>query len=733
MRVKLATLVLALPGCCLAQTPQAADILDMSLGDLLNLEITSASRSAERVTDAPATVIVLTRDELLKRGYRELSEIYDDLPGMDLSRAYGDTYYRNQWRGLRKSIGTPYLLMLDGVILNHLYFNQEEIITTLPLSSIEQVEVVYGPASAVYGPNAFVGVINVITRKDAAEDGHHLDSRISAGSFNTRVADFQYLYKAGDWRASVAGRFDDGDIDTGQSDSYEWTRPEYQQDSSLWGAFTNRSGFNGNGSPHHNRSLDLRLFHGETELAVQYFTLNTHFGNVYPGDRILRLSAWNEPELSIYLRTPVRFGTKWSGTALFRYRESGVDTDSNDLDSFDGTDPDTGETVRLVRLSRWAAQNSSWAANLDMEYRHSERLSLLTGVKAEAKDLQKAYRITFGPSIPADQLLQPDDYPDPPRPDFDSIPNNRINTLDMGVYALAKFNAGSWWGWGENHALLAGVRYDDNSEYGTTRTLRGGYVLSRAPWTAKLLYGEAFNEPAPRELYGGWTGSGSNPSLKPETANTLEASLNFQQDAYSITVSAYRLHSDNNITTFSGGASNLGDRNIRGIDAHFNARLPIGERAWTFWAYYSYIKADESVPLTIDELISQPVGDTSPDKLHIGLTWPVTETFSATLRGRYIGARDTVVTNPIGKVSSFATFDLTLLKQQWPRPGLGWSLSVLNLANRTYFHPGLREGDAGTSPGLRDSNGVWHGSAGFFNSLLPQQGRSLFLSLLVGF
>ncbi|MFZ5842163.1 MAG: TonB-dependent receptor plug domain-containing protein [Pseudomonadota bacterium] len=129
---------------------------------MTGVTVTSASRKAERLIEAPATVIVLNQDDFRQRGYRELSEMFDDLPGMDISRPYGDTWFQNQWRGLRKSISVPYLLLLDGLPLNPLYCNQAEIISALPMSPIQQIEVVYGPAAVVYGANAFVG--------DTAED-----------------------------------------------------------------------------------------------------------------------------------------------------------------------------------------------------------------------------------------------------------------------------------------------------------------------------------------------------------------------------------------------------------------------------------------------------------------------------------------------------------------------------------------------------------------------------------
>jgi outer membrane receptor for ferrienterochelin and colicins len=713
-----------------APPPDPAGMFDLSLEELLQLTITTASRSVERVGDAPATVIVLTADELRRRGYRELSEIYDDLPGMDLSRPYGDTYFRNQWRGLRKTIGTPYLLMVDGVIFNHLYFNQEEIIAALPMANIAQVEVVYGPGSAVYGPNAFVGVINVITRQRLDADGQRFSGRLTAGSFDRRIADAHYLRQQGDWRFSLAGRFDRGDLDRSRSESYEWTRERYLQDRTLWGGMVER--FGRYSSPHYNRALDLRLFHRDTELSLQHYTLDTHFGTVYPGDRIPMLSYWSEPEWSAQLRHPWRFGERLSGAWLLRYRTSGVANDSDTLEGFDIAGPG-GAPQRALNYSYWAVETRSWSLFNDAEWTVGPHWNLLAGVKHERKDLQKAYRISYGPTVPPGAIGSADDYPLPPRPQTDLIPRNRIDTRDSALYALARFHGEDWWGRGETHSLLAGVRFDRNSEYGTARTLRGGYVLSRGRWTYKLLYGEAFNEPAPRELYGGWSGSGSNPTLDPETARTLESSLGWQNGRYSLLLSAYRLDSEDTIATFAGGARNLGDRSIRGLDLHLNARLPIGPQPWSLWAYYSYIDAAETRPQADGRLIEGPVGDTAPHKLHLGLTWPISERIGATLRGRYIDARRTVPTNPVGVVGSYSTFDLNLTWRDWPQPGVGWSLAVLNLTDRDYFHPGLREGNAGLLPGITDDAGRWQGSGGYYNSLLPQDGRGVFLSLQLDF
>lgn len=714
-----------------AEPADSGALFDMSFEELLEVTITTASRTAERAVDAPATVIVLTGDELRRRGYRELSEIYDDLPGMDVSRSYGDTWYRNQWRGLRKSIGSPYLLMVDGVIQNHLYFNQEESIAALPMSHIAQVEVVYGPGSAVYGPNAFVGVVNVITRQQRDEDGASLSGKLTVGDFDTRIADMHWLARQGNWRFSLAAREARGDIDRSRDGDYEWLGSRYLADRGLWGDLVERYGRYT--SPYRQRGLDLRVFHDDTEIAVQHVELDSGFGLVYAADRIPMLSSWIEPDTSVHLRQPWRWGDTLHGSWLLRWRESGVDADSDTAEGFTALDPESGTLRRMVNISNWGVETRSLSLFNDAEWSLSPRFSVLAGLKHERKDLQKAYRIVYGPTLPVSEVPDFASYAYPPQADTDSIPRNRIDTRDSAVYALARYRIDDRFGFGESQYLLAGVRFDHNSVYGTARTLRGGYVFGSAPWTFKLLYGESFNEPAPRELFGGWAGSGSDPMLDPETARTLEASLTWQRGPVMLLASAYRLRSEDTINTFSGGARNLGDRQIEGIDLHANLQVPVGERHWTLWAYYSYIDADESQPDSTGRLSSAMVGDTAPHKLHAGITAALGERTSATLRGRWIDARETVASNPVGEVEDYATADLSLTHRDWPRPGIGWQLTVSNLFDHHYAHPGLREGDAGFAPGYWNDSGVWQGSAGYYNSLMPQPGRGVFLSLLLDF
>lgn len=209
--------------------PQDANLMDLM--ELLNTPIVSASKTAEKLSDAPATVIVISRDDIEKRGYTQLSDFLDDLPGMEVIRPYADTHLKNYWRGYRNTIGEPFLVMIDGVVFNHLYFNTADTpLVATPLSNIERIEVVYGPASSVYGANAFMGVINIITMNDRPGDGSSQRVGMTGGSNRRRILDANYFYKNGDFRLSLATRIDNGFVDNTTSENYEFTKNKYFSD-----------------------------------------------------------------------------------------------------------------------------------------------------------------------------------------------------------------------------------------------------------------------------------------------------------------------------------------------------------------------------------------------------------------------------------------------------------------------------------------------------------------------
>lgn len=710
----------------ISETVSTKQLEDLSLEDLMNVEIVSASKKAEKLSEAPATVVVLTSQDLFKRGYMDLGEVLDDLPGMDVSRPYGDTYMKNYMRGYRNTIGSPFLLMVDNIITNNLYFNEAEGMASIPMSNIERVEVVYGPASSVYGPNAFMGVINIITFKDRDSSGFTSRGQIAAGSLNRRMADMNVMYKNKDLRVSVTGRFDYGTTDNDVAENYEYTKKAYLTNRRLWGAILDNPNLSGITSPHQNSGIDARVYFGTTEVGYLMNTMRTGYGYVYASDKVQPNGIWSRPQWSIHARHVQEFSDKFTSTTLLRYRESDVGNDSYFVEGYGGDARDN----RVVDISFWQALNNSFSLFQDFTYTPFASLSINAGVKFERRDLQKAYDANYGPSLHPDSIRGA--YPMPvPSPNIRQY-QNRIFVNDDGAYIQAKYQAQNLFGSGDKHNFIVGGRFDNNSVYGAAPTLRASYVGNYGNFSARLMYGQAFQEPVPRVLFGGWRGSGSDPNLKPELSNTIEASGTYTQSNFSTTISLYNANSQNTIVNVVSGAQNLGARTVLGADAHVQARLQVGFlKQLSVWGYYSFITTQEKQIRSgqITDSLAR-IGDLADHKVYLGASADVNEDFNITLRGRYIGQRATVSTNPVRSIDGYFTLDATLTYENLFAKGLGLSVRVFNLLNAQYFQPGVRDGGAGTRPGFFDNTGIWRGSNSFYSSLLPQPGRTIQIVLV---
>jgi outer membrane receptor for ferrienterochelin and colicin len=177
----------------LADSPRFLRLVEQVRQDTSSVQVSSVSKTPESLREAPATVVVVTAEEIERRGYRDLEEILHDLPGFDISRVNGLSYSNFYQRGYRSDLPTRTLLLVDGVEENELWTQAAYLSRQYPVSNVERVEVIYGPASTMYGANAFAGVINVITREPESylENGRRRATRVSAlqGSFGTSSYD----------------------------------------------------------------------------------------------------------------------------------------------------------------------------------------------------------------------------------------------------------------------------------------------------------------------------------------------------------------------------------------------------------------------------------------------------------------------------------------------------------------------------------------------------------------
>lgn len=163
-----------LAGALLASTGSHAaldgDIATLPLETLMQMEVRTASRYAQTLLEAPAAMSVVTAEDIRTFGYRTLADILNGMRGLYTS--YDRSYHYLGLRGFATpgDYNTRVLLLVDGVRYNDNVYDQAAIGTDFILDTdlIERVEFLPGPGSAIYGANAFFGVINVIT-KDGAQ------------------------------------------------------------------------------------------------------------------------------------------------------------------------------------------------------------------------------------------------------------------------------------------------------------------------------------------------------------------------------------------------------------------------------------------------------------------------------------------------------------------------------------------------------------------------------------
>ncbi|MDM8523886.1 TonB-dependent receptor [Desulfococcaceae bacterium HSG8] len=158
----------------------------ISLGDLLNLEITTAGKKAEKVGEIPASVVIVTRENIETYGYKDLQEILENVPGIYVTDQRAPDDVSVNVRGFWSKQTSHVMILVNGVNqMNEKYKHFSLNMIDVPVEAIQRIEVVRGPMSVIYGSGAFYGVINIITNSASEEKSASMISA-SYGTDNTK-------------------------------------------------------------------------------------------------------------------------------------------------------------------------------------------------------------------------------------------------------------------------------------------------------------------------------------------------------------------------------------------------------------------------------------------------------------------------------------------------------------------------------------------------------------------
>jgi iron complex outermembrane receptor protein len=187
------TILMMYPFCLHAQTD---DLAEMSLEDLMNIKVSTVSKKAQSISEAPAIITVITAEQIEELGVQGISELMTFVPGFTVA----DSYWKRQIvtsRGVKMTLYNDKILMLVNGIPAYGAAAMEHFLDLVPITSIKQIEIIRGPGSTLYGTNAFAAVINIITKE--GKTNNIGQAYIKGGSFKTREAGASFGDQSGDF------------------------------------------------------------------------------------------------------------------------------------------------------------------------------------------------------------------------------------------------------------------------------------------------------------------------------------------------------------------------------------------------------------------------------------------------------------------------------------------------------------------------------------------------------
>ncbi len=516
-RLKVVGTVAAGMAMAAGQNPARAggDIEEVDLASLLSTpeEVWTATKTEQKNYEAPAIITTVTREQIGVWGYRSMSEVLSHLLGFYVvdDHTSSNLAVRGISGGLYADSSIVKVLIDGHSVAFHSTGGNWLGPELIPLSAVERIEVVRGPASALFGADAFLGVINIKTRSGKSLSG--ATAWLAGGRAGTKLAtdlDVSAGFEKNDLDVVVAVRRTSQDLSG-------LTLPDSSPAPSL--PSTDEGSRTAEGLDQTSTSALTRVTYRPrpgTELGVYgYFSSmrrGEEFGSLYQlvNNRISLSQLRGGLFLDHGLAPTVRLSFKGS---VFR----GAPGDDNRLE--------VGSEFYYVRR-QFGFRGGDADAQIEWTpgWGDPGSVRLVAGASAFLDDEQLPSRVGIS-KLQAGQV-QPGGVID-----AISIYQGRKSFLNTGAYAQGMWKAIENW-----LSLTGGVRYDRHNVYGGQISERVGLVSNPLHnLHAKLLYGSAFKAPSPTLLHAVPSAIGDvvgNPQLKPQFVRTAEFQLAWEPTDY---------------------------------------------------------------------------------------------------------------------------------------------------------------------------------------------------------
>ncbi len=650
----------------------------MSYGDKISVSI--ATGSQQPLARAPAVATVITARDIEAMGATQLEQVLESVPGLHVSVWSAPLNPIYSFRGIHTGYNPQVLMLVNGLPITNVFLgDRSQIWGGMPLENVARIEVIRGPGSALYGADAFSGVINVITKTAADIQGTQYGLR--AGSFESREGWIQHGGNLGPIEAAFY-------LGISKSDGYKKSI-ERDLQSSLDAVFGTRASKAPGPISASRDAIDARA-----DLAYDKWRFRTGYQQ-----RELGVGVGVADSLDPEARAPssrlyvdlgyqnANWAPNWDVSAVVGYY---------DIKDKPG---DPGYTLFPAGAFGGAFPNGA-IGNPGHSERHSNasvsafytgfdhhRVRLGTGFRIE--DLYQAaesknFNLVAIPGV---------------GPVFVPLPNVVDATGDPSLIFIQPQKrrvkyvfAQDEWSFAKDWALTAGVRHDRYSDFGGTTNPRVALVWDAAyNLVVKALHGRAFRAPSFAEQYNiNNPVALGNPNLRPETIATSELAFSWQPaPGVQTNLSLFRYRMED-IIRFTPNADPSTGSTAQNIGAQKGRGLEL-EATWDATRALR-LTGSFSLQRSIDEVTQQDAGLAPHKRLFVRADWRFVPLWQLGATVNHVADRKRQPGDNRPQIADYTTVDMTLRREKFAG---NWDARamVLNLFNRDAREPTFAPGN----------------------------------------
>ena len=619
--------------------------------------VSIATGSVQPIAKAPAVASVITAKQIKASGAKDIDQILETVPGLHINRdviGYNPFYI---FRGVYAGFNPQVLMLINGIPITNLFQGDRNVVWGgMPVEAISRIEVIRGPGSALYGADAFAGVINIVTK--GPDEIVENTAGLGFGNYNSKNLWLSAARKYNELAMS-------GVLEISKTDGAEQIITSDGQ--SLLDAITGTNVSNAPGPSNTQRNnIDFRF-------EANYKNLTLRSGAQIRND-------WGDGAgAAEVINLDNKFASKRFNIDLTYVEEKLFEDTSLEFQAsyFDTTQQVEGDFVLYPAGSTGPFLDASLTPlfppfpdgvigtpeifenhmrlGLHIGYKGFDKHLLTVGTGYYEGEIDKVTEMrNFGINPATGQIILPGE----PQVDISDTPYVFITEGERKNYYLYLQDV---WLIGNDWELTAGLRHDDYSDFGTTTNPRMALVWSTSyNLTTKFLYGQAFRAPSFAQ-----TRAINNPlilgniNLKPEEIESFEVAFDYRPTYQLIVNTNFFYYDWKNIIQFvpdangsTRTAQNAGQQTGHGVEFEVN---------WTASSSLTVV-SNFSLQKSKDALVNRPAANSPEKQFYARADWQLPEDWRMNVQFNWVMDRNRASGDPRPMIADYKTVDLTLRK-----------------------------------------------------------------------